>query len=106
MECFDKYGEKELLFGLLISINLSSLTIMISILVMTFFMAMKTKNKPLCQMEPDLASDFEVEEEDLEYHGQSTSNLDSISKNQNHMEYYERLPLMQDKKEVHQSVEK
>ena len=106
MECFDKYGEKELLFGLLISINLSSLTIMISLLVMTFCMAMKTKNKPLCQMELDLASDFEVEEEDLEYHGQSTSNLDSISKIQNHMEYYERLPLIQDKTEVHHSVEK
>ena len=106
MECFDKYGEKELLFGLLKAINLSSLTIMISVLVMTFCMAMKTKNQPLCQMEPDLASDFEVEEENLEYQGQSKSNLDSISKNQNHMEYYERLPLMQDKKEVHQSVEK
>ena len=106
MECLENYGEKELLFGLLKAINLSSLTIMISVLVMTFCMAMKTKNKPLCQMKPDLASDFEVEEENLEYNGQSISNLDSISKNQNHMEYYERLPLMQDKKDVHQSVEK
>ena len=80
---------------------------MISVLVMAFCMAMKTKNKPtLCQMEPDLPSDFEVEEEDLDFHGQSTSNLDSINRNQNHMEYYERLPLMKDKEEVHQSIEK